>query len=50
MPVPLYLDVHLPLAIAERFTGIGRWLADLELISSASDAADWENAVQHLSL
>lgn len=31
-------------------TGIGRWVADLELISSASDAADWENAVQHLPL
>jgi hypothetical protein len=38
MPVPLYLDVHVPLAIAERFTGIGRWVVDLE------------NAVQHLPL
>jgi hypothetical protein len=115
MPVPLYLDVHVPLAIAEQLrrrgvdvvhavekgsnrleggdlleiaraqgrvmvtqdirfrvlakdwqrrrrpfaglfyghqlaTGIGRWVADLELIASASDAVEWENAVRHLPL
>ncbi len=70
MPVPLYLDVHLPLAIAvmsedwqrqgRGFAGlfyghqlaanIGRWVADLELIAKASEASEWANAVQHLSL
>jgi len=115
MPVRLYLDVHVPLAIAEqlrrrrvdvvhaaeegtnrlqddellelagqqgrvlvtqdirfrvtaeewqrqgrRFAGlfyghqlatnIGRWVADLELISKASEPAEWENSVHHLPL
>jgi hypothetical protein len=115
MPVPLYLDVHVPLAIAEQLrrrgvdvvhaveeetnrleddeqlelasqqgrvmvtqdirfrvmaedwqrrrrpfaglfyghqlaTSIGRWVADLELIATASEPAEWENSVHHLPL
>lgn len=115
MPVPLYLDVHVPQAIAEQLrrrgvdvvhaaeegtnrledderlelagqqrrvmvtqdirfrvmaedwqrqgrwfaglfyghqlaTSIGRWVADLELISMASEPSEWENSVHHLPL
>ncbi len=65
MSVPLYMDVHVPLAIAEQLRRhgvdvllfghqlggtIGEYVRDLELIAKASELVDWANVVERLPL